>query len=79
MGSIIGLDAVDKSKSTIDTANTTSNLQSSSQFPETRVRIRRGCGYVSLVFVACCVGSGFCDELITGSEESHRVCVCACL
>jgi hypothetical protein len=29
----------------------------------------------SLVFVVCCVGSGFCDGLITHSEES-TVCVC---
>jgi hypothetical protein len=28
------------------------------------------------VFVVCCVGSGLCDELITKSEESYRVCVC---
>jgi hypothetical protein len=27
------------------------------------------------IFVVCCVGIGPCDELITGSEESH--CVCA--
>jgi hypothetical protein len=24
----------------------------------------------------CCVGSGLCDELITCSGESYRVCVC---
>ena len=24
----------------------------------------------------CCVGSGLCDELITGSRESCWVCVC---
>ena len=24
----------------------------------------------------CCVGSVPCDELITGTEESYRVCVC---
>jgi hypothetical protein len=34
---------------------------------------------VLLVFVVCCVGSGFCDELITRSEEYYRVCVCACV
>jgi hypothetical protein len=28
-------------------------------------------------FVLCCVGSSLCDELITRSEESYRVCVCA--
>ena len=36
-----------------------------------------------LGFVVCGVGSGFCDELITRPEESHRlyvcVCVCVCL
>ena len=26
---------------------------------------------MSLVFVVCCAGSGLCDELIAGSEESH--------
>jgi hypothetical protein len=26
----------------------------------------------------CCVGSGLCEELITGSEESYRVYVRAC-
>jgi hypothetical protein len=31
------------------------------------------------VFVACCVGSGHCDMLITSSEESQGVCVCVCL
>jgi hypothetical protein len=29
--------------------------------------------------VVCCVGSGLCDELITRSEESYRVCVSVCL
>jgi hypothetical protein len=36
---------------------------------------RWGHGCSSLVFVVCCVGSGLCDELITGSEESNRLCV----
>jgi hypothetical protein len=27
----------------------------------------------------CFVGSGPCEELITGSEESFRVCVCVCV
>jgi hypothetical protein len=27
------------------------------------------------VFVVSCVGSGPCDELITGIEESYRECV----
>ena len=26
----------------------------------------------------CYVGSGLCDGLITGSEETYRVCVCVC-
>jgi hypothetical protein len=26
----------------------------------------------------CCVGSGLCDELITCSEESDRVCLFVC-
>ena len=33
-------------------------------------------GYSSLVCVLCCVGSGLCDKLITGIEESYRLCVC---
>ena len=40
---------------------------------------RSGHGCSALVFVVFCVGSGFCDELITRSEESYRVCVCVCL
>ena len=28
----------------------------------------------SLLFVVCCVKSGLCDELITGSEDPYRVC-----
>jgi len=28
-----------------------------------------------LYSVVCCVGSGLCDQLITYSEESYRVCV----
>jgi hypothetical protein len=32
--------------------------------------------YEYFVHVVCCVGSGLCDELISRSEESYRVCVC---
>ena len=32
-----------------------------------------------LVFCVCCVGSGLCEELITRSEETYRVCVCVCV
>ena len=31
------------------------------------------------MFVVCCAGSDVCDEVITRSEESLRVCVCVCL
>ena len=31
------------------------------------------------MFVVCCVGSGFCDEVITRLEESYRVYVCVCV
>jgi hypothetical protein len=34
---------------------------------------------VRLLCLLCCVGSGLCDGLIAGPEESCRVCVCACL
>jgi hypothetical protein len=36
-----------------------------------------GHGFLSLVFVVCCVGNDLCDELITRSEESCRVCLIA--
>jgi hypothetical protein len=36
-------------------------------------------GCSSVVFVVCCVGSGLCDELVTGSEESYWVCVSICV
>jgi len=32
--------------------------------------------YSSLAIVLCCVGSSLCDELITRSGESYRVCAC---
>jgi len=32
----------------------------------------------SLVFAVCCVGSGLCDESITCSEESYRLCFFLC-
>jgi hypothetical protein len=35
--------------------------------------------YSSLVFVAYCVSSGPCEELVTRSEEFNRVCMCVCL
>jgi hypothetical protein len=34
---------------------------------------------VPRVRILCCVGSGFCDELVTRSEEPVCVCVCVCL
>ena len=37
---------------------------------------RRGHGCSSVESVLCRVGRGRCDELITHSEESCRVCVC---
>ena len=33
-------------------------------------------GYSSLVFTACRVDSGLCEQLISRSEESYRLCVC---
>jgi hypothetical protein len=39
-----------------------------------RIPLKTGCS--SLVLVACCVRSGLCDELITRSDESYRLCVC---
>ena len=35
-----------------------------------------GLGCSPVVFVVCCAGTCLCDELITRSEESCRVCVC---
>jgi hypothetical protein len=31
-----------------------------------------------LVFVVFCVGCGLCEEVITRSEESYRLCVSSC-
>ena len=31
------------------------------------------------VSCVCCVGKDLCDGLITSSEKSYRVCVCACV
>ena len=31
---------------------------------------------VSVCDCVCCAGSGHCDELITRTEESYKVCVC---
>ena len=39
----------------------------------------RGRGCLSVVSVVFCTGSGLCDELITGPEESYRLwCVVVC-
>jgi len=40
---------------------------------------RSGNGCSSFVFVVCCVGSGFCDELMTRVEESYRLYVSNCV
>ena len=40
-----------------------------------RVRIPPGSWMFPLVFVVWRVGSGLCDRLITGVEESYRMCV----
>jgi len=40
------------------------------------VRIPQRHGSSSFAFLVCCAGSGLCDELITRSEESCRLCVC---
>jgi len=35
--------------------------------------------YRGLLFVVRCVDTGLCDELITGSEETYKVCMCVCV
>jgi hypothetical protein len=32
-----------------------------------------------LVFAVCCVSSGFCDRLVTHSEECYWISVCVCV
>jgi len=39
----------------------------------------RACICVCCVCCVCCVDSGLCDDLITRSEKSYRVCVCVCV
>jgi hypothetical protein len=39
----------------------------------------RGCGYSSVVLVACCADSDLCDRLITHCEDSYRLCVSDCV
>jgi hypothetical protein len=38
---------------------------------QTAIRTEHWC-----LSVLCCVGSDLCDELVTVSDESHRMCVC---
>jgi len=44
-------------------------------FGDRKFESRRVHEFSSLVFTVCCVGIGLCDEMITRSEESYRVCV----
>jgi len=37
---------------------------------------RLGCECASLVFVVCCISSGFYDVLVTRWEQSYRICLC---
>ena len=46
---------------------------------QVRIRIDESKKVYSLMCVLCCVVSGLCDDLITRSEESHRVRVNNCV
>ena len=49
------------------------------QFLDCCLESRWGHRCSSIVFVVCCVGSGFYDELITRPEASYRMFVCLCV
>jgi hypothetical protein len=34
---------------------------------------------MDVTLFVCCAGRGLCDELVTRSEQSYRVCVCVCV
>jgi len=47
---------------------------------ESQVRIRIPLTtWIFFSYVVCCAVRGLCDELITRSEGTHRVCVCVCV